>query len=167
MMHPVPAGMPSCTPSTAAVAPLLPMQHVSHPSSGVSVCWSPQQLHARCWPSRITLPNLDREVAGRPKHRLTGGRGGWPQVGGYANASKIQVSAAHQCAAVLRDLISPYLLRRRKADVNAQLPKKTEQVGRPCSQWPPALNSQSNSRNHPRSRSCALLVGNATDVKQD
>lgn len=29
---------------------------------------------------------------------------------------------------VLRDLIAPYLLRRRKADVAQQLPKKTEQV---------------------------------------
>ena len=29
---------------------------------------------------------------------------------------------------VLRDLIAPYLLRRRKADVATQLPKKTEQV---------------------------------------
>lgn len=29
---------------------------------------------------------------------------------------------------MLRDLISPYLLRRRKADVATQLPKKTETV---------------------------------------
>ena len=40
----------------------------------------------------------------------------------------VQVSTAYKCAVVLRDLIAPYLLRRRKADVNAQLPKKTEQV---------------------------------------
>jgi SNF2 family DNA or RNA helicase len=33
-----------------------------------------------------------------------------------------------RCAVVLRDLISPYLLRRRKADVATQLPKKTETV---------------------------------------
>lgn len=33
-----------------------------------------------------------------------------------------------RCAVVLRDLISPYLLRRRKADVAMQLPKKTETV---------------------------------------
>ncbi len=39
-----------------------------------------------------------------------------------------QVAAAHRCALVLRDLISPYLLRRRKADVAQQLPPKTEQV---------------------------------------
>lgn len=41
----------------------------------------------------------------------------------------VQVSSAYKCAVVLRDLISPYLLRRRKVDVDAQLPKKTEQVG--------------------------------------
>ena len=39
-----------------------------------------------------------------------------------------QVTTAYKCAVVLRDLIAPYLLRRRKADVNSQLPKKTEQV---------------------------------------
>ena len=50
------------------------------------------------------------------------------QVGGYANASPLQVSAAYKCAVVLRDLIAPYLLRRRKADVATSLPKKTEQV---------------------------------------
>ncbi|CAO2826600.1 unnamed protein product [Amaranthus hypochondriacus] len=50
------------------------------------------------------------------------------QVGGYANASPLQVSTAYRCAVVLRDLIMPYLLRRMKADVNAQLPKKTEHV---------------------------------------
>lgn len=33
-----------------------------------------------------------------------------------------------RCAVVLRDLIMPYLLQRMKADVNAQLPKKTEHV---------------------------------------
>lgn len=38
------------------------------------------------------------------------------------------MTTAYKCAVVLRDLISPYLLRRRKADVNAQLPQKTEQV---------------------------------------
>ncbi|RDX94043.1 Protein CHROMATIN REMODELING 8 [Mucuna pruriens] len=49
-------------------------------------------------------------------------------VGGYANASPLQVSTAYRCAVVLRDLIMPYLLRRMKADVNAQLSKKTEHV---------------------------------------
>ncbi|CAA7390510.1 unnamed protein product [Spirodela intermedia] len=49
-------------------------------------------------------------------------------IGGYANATPLQVSTAYRCAVVLRDLILPYLLRRVKADVNAQLPKKTEHV---------------------------------------
>ncbi|KAJ0052790.1 hypothetical protein Pint_01708 [Pistacia integerrima] len=49
-------------------------------------------------------------------------------VGGYANASPLQVSTAYRCAVILRDLIMPYLLRRMKADVNAHLPKKTEHV---------------------------------------
>lgn len=49
-------------------------------------------------------------------------------IGGYANATPLQVSTAYKCAVVLRDLIMPYLLRRIKSDVNAQLPKKTEHV---------------------------------------
>ncbi|EMR11321.1 hypothetical protein PNEG_00350 [Pneumocystis murina B123] len=49
-------------------------------------------------------------------------------IGGYANASNIQVQTAYKCACVLRDLISPYLLRRMKADVASDLPNKTEQV---------------------------------------
>ncbi|KAI3460968.1 hypothetical protein Pfo_017631 [Paulownia fortunei] len=49
-------------------------------------------------------------------------------VGGYANATPLQVSTAYRCAVVLRDLIMPYLLRRMKLDVDAQLPKKTEHV---------------------------------------
>lgn len=40
----------------------------------------------------------------------------------------VWVCTACRCAVVLRDLISPYLLRRRKADVATQLPKKTETV---------------------------------------
>ncbi|GIM09327.1 hypothetical protein Vretimale_13236, partial [Volvox reticuliferus] len=50
------------------------------------------------------------------------------QVGGYTNATSLQVTTAYKCAVVLRDLTAPYLLRRRKADVAAQLPAKTEQV---------------------------------------
>ncbi|KAL1550126.1 Protein CHROMATIN REMODELING 8, variant 2 [Salvia divinorum] len=49
-------------------------------------------------------------------------------VGGYANATPLQVSTAYRCAVVLRDLIMPYLLRRMKADVDAHLTKKTEHV---------------------------------------
>lgn len=50
------------------------------------------------------------------------------QIGGYANATPLQVSTAYKCAVVLRDLILPYLLRRMKADVDANLTKKTEHV---------------------------------------
>ena len=46
----------------------------------------------------------------------------------YSFMHPLQVSTAFKCAVVLRDLIAPYLLRRRKADVAQQLPKKTEQV---------------------------------------
>lgn len=49
-------------------------------------------------------------------------------MGGYANATNVQVQTAYKCAVVLRDLISPYLLRRMKVDVAADLPKKTEKV---------------------------------------
>lgn len=49
-------------------------------------------------------------------------------MGGYANATNVQVQTAYKCAVVLRDLISPYLLRRMKLDVAADLPKKTEKV---------------------------------------
>ncbi len=49
-------------------------------------------------------------------------------MGGYSNATKLQVQTAYKCAVVLRDLIKPYLLRRMKADVKAQLPKKSEHV---------------------------------------
>ncbi|KAK9470228.1 SNF2 family N-terminal domain-containing protein, partial [Dipodascopsis tothii] len=49
-------------------------------------------------------------------------------IGGYANATNVQVQTAYKCACVLRDLISPYLLRRMKADVASDLPKKSEQV---------------------------------------
>ena len=50
------------------------------------------------------------------------------QVGGYVNASQVQVMTAYRCATSLKDLISPFLLRRMKADVNVDLPAKTEQV---------------------------------------
>ncbi|KAI9305314.1 SNF2 family N-terminal domain-containing protein [Cunninghamella echinulata] len=49
-------------------------------------------------------------------------------IGGYANASNVQVQTAYKCACMLRDLINPYLLRRMKVDVAADLPKKSEQV---------------------------------------
>ncbi|KAI8921822.1 P-loop containing nucleoside triphosphate hydrolase protein [Entophlyctis helioformis] len=49
-------------------------------------------------------------------------------LGGYSNANNIQVQTAYKCACILRDLISPYLLRRMKTDVATDLPKKSEQV---------------------------------------
>lgn len=49
-------------------------------------------------------------------------------IGGYANATNVQVQTAYKCAVVLRDMISPYLLRRMKVDVAADLPKKSEKV---------------------------------------
>lgn len=50
--------------------------------------------------------------------------------GGYTNASQVQVATAYKCATVLRDTISPYLLRRMKEDVKSHinLPEKNEQV---------------------------------------
>ena len=48
--------------------------------------------------------------------------------GAYANASDFKVQAAYQCSLVLRDLIRPHLLRRTKADVQLNLPNKSEQV---------------------------------------
>ena len=50
-------------------------------------------------------------------------------LGGYANASQVQVQTAYRCACILRDTINPYLLRRLKVDVKLQLPNKNEQVG--------------------------------------
>ncbi|KAJ3402291.1 hypothetical protein HDU80_005209 [Chytriomyces hyalinus] len=50
------------------------------------------------------------------------------RLGAYANASNLQVQTAQRCATVLRDLISPYLLRRLKCDVASDLPQKTESV---------------------------------------
>lgn len=49
-------------------------------------------------------------------------------MGGYANASNVQVQTGYKFAVILRDLISPYLLRRLKADVAQDLPKKNEMV---------------------------------------
>jgi DNA excision repair protein ERCC-6 len=54
------------------------------------------------------------------------------QSGTYANASSVAVAAAYKCAVMLRDMISPYLLRRNKADVAKQLPEKNEQVCISC-----------------------------------
>ncbi len=50
------------------------------------------------------------------------------RLGGYANASNLQIRTATACAETLKDAISPYLLQRLKADVAADLPQKTERV---------------------------------------
>ncbi|XP_028395196.1 DNA excision repair protein ERCC-6-like [Dendronephthya gigantea] len=51
-------------------------------------------------------------------------------MGGYSNATPVQVQTAFKCACVLRDTINPYLLRRLKKDVKKKLdlPNKNEQV---------------------------------------
>ncbi|SCV05005.1 LANO_0G16402g1_1 [Lachancea nothofagi CBS 11611] len=49
-------------------------------------------------------------------------------MGGYANATNVQVQTGYKCAIALRNLVSPYLLRRIKADVAKDLPKKNEMV---------------------------------------
>ncbi|KAH6647264.1 SNF2 family N-terminal domain-containing protein [Truncatella angustata] len=50
------------------------------------------------------------------------------RIGGYANASNLQIMTAQRCAETLKDTISPYLLQRLKVDVAADLPEKSEQV---------------------------------------
>ncbi|KAI1824834.1 SNF2 family N-terminal domain-containing protein [Xylaria intraflava] len=50
------------------------------------------------------------------------------KIGGYANASHLQIMTAEKTAQALKDNISPYLLQRFKVDVAADLPKKREQV---------------------------------------
>lgn len=49
-------------------------------------------------------------------------------AGGYANATNIQVQTGYKCAVALRNMISPYLLRRLKTDVAKDLPRKNEMV---------------------------------------
>lgn len=50
------------------------------------------------------------------------------RLGGYANATRVQMMTAQKCAETLKDAISPYLLQRSKKDVAADLPEKSEQV---------------------------------------
>jgi len=86
------------------------------------------ELHSK---SRMLLPCC----SGKPDPMLSQ----WVLIAMHAY---VQVSTAYKCAVVLRDLIAPYLLRRRKADVNAQLPKKTEQVLLLCFVTAPTLLPQ-------------------------
>ena len=50
------------------------------------------------------------------------------KIGGYANATNLQVLTATKCAETLKSAISPYLIQRLKSDVASDLPKKSEQV---------------------------------------
>ena len=50
------------------------------------------------------------------------------KIGGYANATNLQILTATKCAETLKAAISPYLLQRLKVDVASDLPKKSEQV---------------------------------------
>lgn len=50
------------------------------------------------------------------------------KLGGYANATNLQIMTAQKCAETLKETISPFLLQRFKVDVAADLPKKSEQV---------------------------------------
>lgn len=50
------------------------------------------------------------------------------KIGGYANASHLQIMSAQKHAETLKDTISPYLMQRMKVDVAADLPKKSERV---------------------------------------
>lgn len=82
--------------------------------NNLSELWS---LFDFVFPGRLgTLPIFQNEFATPIK------------MGGYANASNVQVQTAYKCAVVLRELISPYLLRRLKVDVAADLPSKSELV---------------------------------------
>lgn len=95
-----------------------------------------QRLHHHCIP-QATRPSTKSTLTPPPPHPPT------PQV-----------STAYKCAVILRDLIAPYLLRRRKADVQAQLPQKTEQVTRRrrCMATVGACNESASGRR----RSCGL-----------
>ncbi|KAJ3432432.1 snf2/rad54 family member [Anaeramoeba flamelloides] len=50
------------------------------------------------------------------------------RIGSFINASKIEIQAAYKCVLLLRELISPFMLRRLKKDVQPDLPKKNELV---------------------------------------
>lgn len=50
------------------------------------------------------------------------------KIGGYANASNLDVKIGYQKAVLLKELIQPFLLRRVKADVARDLPSKQEYV---------------------------------------
>lgn len=70
-----------------------------------------------CYPGRLGSLTVFRAELAQPI-----------AAGGYVHASSVQVQTAYRCACMLKDLISPFLLRRLKADVALNLPKKREQV---------------------------------------
>ena len=81
------------------------MQPSIHPSNqnNLRELWS---LFDFIFPGRLgTLPAFEAEFA-EPIKR-----------GGYSNASPMQVQLSVRCALVLKDLIHPYLLRRKKKDI--------------------------------------------------
>lgn len=78
--------------------------------------WS---LYDFVFPGRLgTLPAFEQEFADPIKR------------GGYSNASPMQVQLSYRCALMLRDLIEPFMLRRRKKDIDevSRMPSKTEHV---------------------------------------
>ena len=52
------------------------------------------------------------------------------RLGGYSNATEMQIQVSYKCTLMLRDTIKPYLLHRTKEGVqsNLRLPAKNEQV---------------------------------------
>jgi DNA excision repair protein ERCC-6 len=50
------------------------------------------------------------------------------KLGGYANATQLQIRTADKTAEALKETIAPFLLQRLKVDVASDLPRKTEQV---------------------------------------
>lgn len=70
-----------------------------------------------CYPGRLGSLTIFRTELAQPI-----------AAGGYVHASSVQVQTAYRCACMLKDLISPFLLRRLKADVALSLPRKREQV---------------------------------------
>ena len=52
------------------------------------------------------------------------------RAGGYITATKLQVEIATQTATTLQRIVRPYILRRKKDDMQdiLKLPKKTEQI---------------------------------------
>ena len=50
------------------------------------------------------------------------------RLGAYANATSAAAATAFRCAVALKDAVAPYLLRRTKAEVDIQLPRRKETV---------------------------------------